>query len=68
MLSVTLIQNGILVTSLDEPIEICIEPGENQELEDEICLGFFNENLRDWECQDCSVERNNSLVCGTTGK
>ena len=37
-------------------------------LQDESCLGFFNEETREWECEDKCLKEENGKYCGKTGK
>ena len=36
--------------------------------QDESCLGFFNEETREWECEDKCLKEENGKYCGKTGK
>ena len=36
-------------------------------LQDESCLGFFNEQTQQWECEDNCLQNEGNEYCGETG-
>lgn len=63
VLDVTVVgENGELITSFDEPIELCFETDQS---EGDVCLGFYNDN-EEWECEDYCLESTSEGVCGET--
>ncbi len=73
------IRSTVVDVSLANPLpdgsfnaEICLEVERTDgESKDDLCLGFFNEEKRRWECQDSCLERNNTargreVLCGKT--
>ena len=63
VLDVTVVgESGELITSFDDPIELCFETDQN---EGDVCLGFYNEN-EEWECEDYCLQSTSDGVCGET--
>lgn len=56
---------GEPITSLNEPIELCLGELRGEDTND-VCLGFFDEETGDWECEDCSVQHRGASTCGQT--
>lgn len=54
--------SGELITSFDDPIELCFQTNES---EGDVCLGFYNDN-EEWECEDYCLESTSEGVCGET--
>ena len=53
------------IRQLSNSVRICLKS--NGEL-DRSCLAFFNEKTSQWECEDCTLEKEGDLGCGTTSK
>lgn len=53
------------ITNFEEDIEICFTQS-NLDNTDDICLGFFNEETRKWECQDKCLDKEGDSYCGKT--
>ena len=47
-------------------IEVCFSIDDTVNKEDS-CLGYFNEETREWECEDKCMDEKENLLCGKTG-
>ena len=54
---------GTKITELDEPITICFN---QNEVNDDSCLSFYNEDTEEWECEDYCLELVGDEYCGKT--
>merc|ERR1712232_16117 len=54
------------VTELDPPLTICVQ--QQSVISDVLCLSFYNERTKEWECQDYQLQYHSdeALVCGVT--
>lgn len=55
--------DGNSITKLPDTLTICLK---EEKTNDEICLGYFNIERGEWECEDKCLSRKNGQYCGTT--
>ena len=71
ILDITLLNEFGISIQPSNNIEICFNVNDNID-KDDSCLGFFNEETKEWECEDrCLKEKNDNeekedLLCGET--
>eukprot|EP00012_Vannella_robusta_P010712 CAMPEP_0206203140 /NCGR_PEP_ID=MMETSP0166-20121206/12633_1 /ASSEMBLY_ACC=CAM_ASM_000260 /TAXON_ID=95228 /ORGANISM="Vannella robusta, Strain DIVA3 518/3/11/1/6" /LENGTH=185 /DNA_ID=CAMNT_0053622283 /DNA_START=41 /DNA_END=598 /DNA_ORIENTATION=- len=57
---------GNSITSLEEPLRICLEENGSQKDTGDLCLGFFDVEKNEWICEDECLEQEGSFYCGDT--
>lgn len=56
------------ITKLNEPLVICLETDEKSAVsKKDMCLGYYNEDKSEWECEDRCVKEKDNTFCGSTG-
>ena len=67
-MDITLLNSeGQEIKDLDSPLTICfLRPNNTRQKAKDLCLGFYNEEMGKWRCEDLCLTTESNELCGQT--